>query len=287
MPFFPIDMQRMGISALAFAGSDVVRVKLPFMTTAIGHKAFYQCNKLEMVIFGSYNVPNFEEEFDPKYYETFEHIPGTGEYGEYTDYDGNQKKIMGTGMLPYYMWNATDGQYFSVFYGANFIDYVGYVETKPMMVKPVNGVGYDSFICDQYFDLRIDGPAAPDKTSVEAIKLIKAIPERVTADDKALVKSAREAFDKIATTEQQALVNNYSELVSAEQRIKSLDSDKAEEKDDKNDDKKESKGGSAILVISIVVAVLVVLGLAGLFLLNKKNKTNKKEADPLNENIEE
>ena len=282
-----VDEDTVRISALAFAGSDVVRVKLPFMTSAIGHKAFYECNKLEMVIFGSYNVPNFEEEFDPKYYESFEHIPGSGDYGTYTDYDGNEVAIKGTGMLPYYMWNATDGQYFSVFYGANFIDYVGYVENKPMMVKPVNGVGYDSFICDQYFDLRIDGPAAPDKTSVEAIKLIKAIPERVSADDKALVKQARAAFDKIATTEQQALVNNYSELVSAEQRIKSLDSEKAEEKDDESETKKKSKGSTAIYVISIVVAVLVVAGLAGAFLLNKKNKITNKEADTSNENNKE
>ncbi len=282
-----VDENTVRISALAFAGSDVVRVKLPFMTTSIGHKAFYKCDKLEMVIFGSYNVPNFEEEFDPSYYESLDHIPGSGEYGTYTDYDGNEVQINGTGMLPYYMWNATDGQYFSVFYGANFIDYVGYVENKPMMVKPVNGIGYDSFICDQYFDLRIDGPAAPDKTAVEAIKLINAIPERVTADDKALVKEARAAFDKIATTEQQALVNNYSELVSAEQRIKSLDSDKTDDKQDEKDEKKESKGGLAILVISIVVGVLVVAGLAGAFLYNKKNKATKKEADTSNENNEE
>ena len=205
------------ISAYALAGSDVVRAKIPFMTTAIGHKAFYLCDKLEMVMFGSYNVPNFEEEFDPKYYETFDHIPGTGDYGTYTDYDGNEVPITGTGMIPYYMWNATDGQYFTIFYGANFVDYVGYVENKPMVVKPINGVGYDSYICDQYFDLRIDGPSAPDNTAVEAIKAIKAIPERVTLEHKNLVTKARASFDKIATIEQQALVNNYSELITAEQ----------------------------------------------------------------------
>ncbi|MBR4880435.1 MAG: leucine-rich repeat protein, partial [Clostridia bacterium] len=281
-----VNEETIRISALAFAGSDVVRVKIPFMTTAIGHKAFYACDKLEMVIFGSYNVPNFEEEFDPKYYETLDHIPGSGDYGEYVDYEGNEVTITGNGMLPYYMWNATDGQYFTVFYGANFIDYVGYVENKPMMVKPVNGVGYDSFICDQYFDLRIDGPAAPDKTSVEAIKLINAIPERVTADDKALVKAARAAFDKIATTEQQALVNNYSDLISAEQRIKALDSEKAEE-DNEEVCAKKSNSGSVILVITVIVVVLAAAGLAGAFLLNKKNKKTKKEADTENEKIEE
>ena len=81
--------------------------------------------------------------------------------------------------------------------------------------------------------------------------------------------------------------HNYSELVSAEQRIKSLDSDKADDKQDEKDEKKESKGGLAILVISIAVGVLVVAGLAGAFLYNKKNKATKKEADTSNENNEE
>ncbi len=210
------------IGAYAFAGSDVVRVKMPYTATAIGHKAFYACDKLEIVIFGSYTAPIFEEEFDPTYYESFEHIPGTGDYGTYTDYNGNEVAINGMGMLPYYMWNATGSMYSNVFYGANFVDYIGYVENKLIMVSPVNGVGYDSYIADQYFDYRIEGPAAPDDTTVAAIKAIKLIPERVSYDDKALVEAAREAYGKIATIEQQALVTNYADLVSAEQRITAL-----------------------------------------------------------------
>ncbi len=219
---FEVAEDTVRISTLAFAGSNIVRVKLPFSTTAIGHKAFFDCNDLEMVVFGSYNVPHFEEEFDPKYYETFDHLPGTGSYGTYTDYEGNEIEIEGTGFLPYYMWNATDSMYFTVFYGANFVDYVGYVENKLTMVKPVNGKGYDSFICQQYFGLTIDGPAAPDDSAVDTINAIKAIPERVSYNDKALVESARTAYEKIATIDQKALVMNYSDLVSAEQRIKAL-----------------------------------------------------------------
>ena len=83
------------------------------------------------------------------------------------------------GLVPYFMWNVTDNMYSNVFYGANFVDYVGYVENKLTMVRPVNGVGYDSFICQQYFDLTIDGPAAPDATTVDAILAIRAIPDRV------------------------------------------------------------------------------------------------------------
>ncbi len=240
------------ITALAFAGSDVVRVKLPFMTTAIGHKAFYACDKLDMVIFGSYTVPNFEEEFDPNYYNSFEHIPGSGDYGEYTDYDGNNVKIEGMGLVPYFMWNVTDNMFSNVFYGANFIDYVGYVENKPTMVRPVNGVGYDSFICDQYFDLTVDGPAAPDDAAVEAIVLINAIPERVSYEDKAMVEAARAAYGRIATLEQQALVTNYAQLVSAEQRIIALTP--AEEQ--------QAAAENSVNVMLIVVLAVVVLVLA-------------------------
>jgi hypothetical protein len=136
------------ISAYAFAGSDVSRVKMPYMTTAIGHKAFYACDDLELVVFGSYIVPILEEEFDPTYYESLEHVPGSGEYGDYVDYDGTEVTIVGMELVPFFMWNATGGQYSNVFYGANFVDYVGYVENKLIMVSPVNGIGYDSFVCN-------------------------------------------------------------------------------------------------------------------------------------------
>ncbi|MBQ9848636.1 MAG: leucine-rich repeat protein [Clostridia bacterium] len=211
------------ITSFAFAGSGIKRIKMPYTTTSIGHKAFYGCDELEIVVFGSYTAPIFEEEFDPVYYESLEHIPGSGDYGTYTDHNGNEVAINGMGMIPYFMWNSTGGMYSNVFYGANFVDYVGYVENKLIMVSPVNGVGYDSYICDSYFDYRIEGPAAPDKITVAAINAIKLIPERVTLDDKATVEAAREAYARIATVEQMALVSNYTSLVSAEQRIAALE----------------------------------------------------------------
>ena len=252
------------ITALAFAGSDVVRVKIPYTVTAIGHKAFYACEKLEMVIFGSYTAPNFEEEFDPAYYTSLENIPGSGDYGTYVDYDGNEVTIDPLDVLPYFMWNVTGEMYSNVFYGANFIDYIGHVEKKITMVKPVNGVCYDSFICDQYFDLRIDGPAAPDATATAAIYAIKAIPERVSLNDKALVEAAREAYTKIATLEQQSLVKNYSDLISAEQRIKALETAE-KEKENENDKSDETKEKTSIGKIIIIVAIAVVVAAAGAF----------------------
>ncbi len=245
------------IAAYAFAGSNVQRIKMPYMTVAIGHKAFYACDELDLVVFGSYTVPILEEEFDPTYYESLEHVPGAGEYGNYTDYDGTEVTITGIGVVPYFMWNATGGQYSNVFYGANFVDYVGYVDNKVIMVSPVNGVGYDSFICGQYFGYRIEGPAAPDDVTIAAINAINAIPDKVSYEDRAIVEAARAAYDKIATLEQRALVTNYDVLVSAEQRILALTPPSEE---DPGDDVVAPKGNpEEVLLLFSLLAVIVLM----------------------------
>ena len=250
------------ITSMAFAGSKVEMVQTPFTVEAIGHKAFFDCNALHTVILGSYDSPIMEEEFDPTYYDTLKHVPGSGDYGTYTDYDGTEVTIEPMGLIPYFMWNVTGGMYSNIFYGANFVDYVGYVEDKLTLIRPVNGVHYDTFILDQYFDVRIDGSQAPDEAAADAIRAIKAIPERVTWNDKATVEAARAAYDKVATTLQQGLVNNYSDLVSAEQRIKLLDPANQEKEEEnkvvKND---ESDGPNVGLIIVLVLAVLLALAL--------------------------
>ena len=210
------------ITGYAFAGSHVKMVTLPYTVEAIGHKAFYACDSLNCIVFNSYEAPVLEEEFDKSYYESFENIPGSGEYGTYTDYDGTEVTITGMGLIPYYMWNANSGQYYDVFYGANFVDYVGYVDNKLTMVRPVNGKYYDTYIFNQYFDLVIDGSASADDITLAAIAAINAIPQRVTYAHKDLVIAARTAYDRIANKLQQSLVPNYDVLLSAEQRIAAL-----------------------------------------------------------------
>ncbi len=253
------------VSAMAFAGSEVKMVTLPYTVAAIGHKAFYDCDELELVIFGSYRAPILEEAFDPTYYEVYTHLPGSGDYGTYTDYDGNEVAITGTGILPYFMWNASGGMYSNVFYGANFVDYVGYVEDKIAMIRPVNGVGYDSFILSQYFGVTLDGGVAPDDVTVAAIRAIRAIPERVKYEDKPLVEAARAAYNKIATVEQQGLVTNYSDLVTAEQRIASLS-----QSDDQPVEEPEEKKDYTLLIVSLILLVLLAVGVILLF--GKKTK---------------
>ena len=88
------------VTSMAFAGSDVQLVTLPYTVKSVGHKAFFGCDKLNMVVFQSFDAPILEEEFDPTYYESFEHIPGTGDFGTYTDYDGTEVQINGIGLNP-------------------------------------------------------------------------------------------------------------------------------------------------------------------------------------------
>ena len=228
-----------------------------------------------MVIFGSYNAPILEEEFDSIYYDSFENLPGIGDYGTYTNYEGEEVPIHGTGVVPYYMWNITDGLYFNVYYGANFVDYVGKVENKLAMIRPVNGKGYDSFIYGNYFDLVLDGPAAPDDAAVAAIKAIDAIPDRVTYDDRALVEAARAAYSKVATILQQALVTNYADLISAEQRIIALTpapegeaATETEPTEPAAEEKTEGSNGGVILCV--VVGVVILAG--AVTMLTKKRK---------------
>ena len=278
------------IAGMAFAGSDIQRITLPYTTTAIGHKAFYQCDHLEMVVFGSYYAPILEEEFDPAYYEALENIPGTGEFGEYTDYDGQQVIVNGMGLLPYYMWNATDGMYSNVFYGANFVDYVGKVENKLIMVRPANGEQYDSFVLDQYFDVTIDGAKAPDDSAVAAINAIKNIPEKVSYDHKDIVEAARAAYEKIATLEQKALVSNYADLVSAEQRVAALDPNAQPEGEEPTQEPvtEEPKNGAlgGVILCVVVGVVLLACGVVN-FARGKKLKAAKAAQTPAEEITEE
>ncbi len=283
------------ITGFAFAGSDVKLVKVPYTVAAVGHKAFYGCKDLKIVAFTSYEAPILEEEFDSTYYECLENIPGSGDYGSYTDYDGTEVKIEPMGLLPYYMWNASGGMYSNVYYGANFVDYVGYVDNKLTMIRPVNGQHYETFVMNQYFDTYIDGAAGADKVTLAAIAAIDAIPERVDYSDKHLVEAARAAYNKIATIEQQALVTNYSKLVSAEQRIIALTPTEEEAEPSPVETKPANKWMAWIVIgLSIVIIAAAVLSerkelLEKIKNIGKKKAPAKVEQNPseVTENTEE
>lgn len=149
---------------------------------------------------------------------------------------------------------------------------MGYVQNKLLMVRPENGQGYDSFIMDQYFDLCIDGPTAPDDVTMAAIRAIKNIPAKVSYEQKHLVEAARAAYDKIATVAQQALVTNYADLVTAEQRIKALTPTDGEEPEQPQE---EPTNIAPVVIGTLAVCALVVLVIVYrkklMALLGKKN----------------
>ncbi len=211
------------ISSMAFAGTDITTVYFPKETATIGHKAFYECEKLSLVVFSSYEAPILEEEYDIVYFQEGKNLPATGIY-QFSDIEGNLIEYAGLEIVPYFMWNATDNAT-NIYYGANFIDYIGHIEKGITMVSPANGQYYDSFIYGQYFDTKFAGASAADKTTLDAIAAINKIPEKVSLSDKAIVLAAKEAYSKIATYEQLALVGDdlTSKLSQAEKRIRDLE----------------------------------------------------------------
>ena len=91
------------------------------------------------------------------------------------------------------------------------------------MVRPVNGLGYNSFIYGKYFTLSVDGATAADATTLAAIAAINALPDNITLATKDLVLAARAAYDKITSDSQRGLVTNYEKLRKAEQKISDLE----------------------------------------------------------------
>ena len=250
------------ISAYAFAGSDAINVILPYTVESIGHKAFFGCDKLSIVNFSSYYAPILEEEYDIYYFYTPGNLP---------------QEI---GLVNYVMWNASSDPS-NVFYGANFMDYVGKVTDKAVMVKPSNGIGYDSFIFAQYFDVILEGASAADDATLAAISAINALPDKVALSDKKLVEAARALYNKIATNEQLGLVYNSQKLFDAEKRIASLEYLENEKNEEPVTEPAEQFPVWAIVLIVVGgVIVLGGLGVGGYFLYRYLMKKKAEGEDP-------
>ena len=283
------------VSSYAFAGSDVVTVQLPHSLNAVGHKAFFLCDKLLTVIFKSYEAPVLEEQLDVAYYNSYSNIPGSGTYNIPLN-NGTTLVKDGLGIVDYYMWNVPSGMYYDVFFGANFMNYIGHIDRKLTMVRPSNGQGYENFIFEQYFGNIADGALSATDETLAAIAAIAQIPNNVKLSHESIVVAARAAYDKIKTRDQQALVTDYSILVSAESRIQRL---KAEAEAGKPTNPNEPNGEEpvvdeersttgyivAIVILAVVAAAAVAFGVVS-FVFFKKPKTAPKENDPSTQNQE-
>ncbi len=264
------------LSAYALAGSDIQKVVLPRTLFAIGHKAFYGCDKLLLVVFSSYDAPVLEEEYDNAYFSSYTHFPSTGEYTDFTDHDGNVVIINGIEIVDFFMYNVASFPT-NVYYGANFIDYIGYVDNKMIMSRPANGRNYDSFIFSQYFDVVIDGENAPNESALKAIEAILALPSKdnIKLSDKALVEAAREAYNQVASTTQQGILIDggyYDILVGAEKKIENLeylqnqggsddtDTDVTPPADNEEPQEPKNTGKVVAIVILVTLAILAAVG---------------------------
>jgi len=292
------------ISGMAFAGTNINRVELPESLNTIGHKAFFECNELSVVVFGSYDAPILEEEFDKTYHDSFENIPATGEY-EFTINDGTANGrvviIKGIEVVPYYMWNVSSTGYPTVYYGANFKNHIGHIKDneKLLMIRPSNGNYYETFIYGQYFNTVLDGTAAPDDTTIDAIDKINSLPEKIYLEHEQLVIAAREAYNKIVDFTQLGLVYNYDVLSNAERRIKALkdsQNNQQPEIDEPVTDEKDPEIKDNTITVIIITAVLAVLGIVAVIIrwfIDKKaaptptepqsDEPNKEEGTPESE----
>ena len=260
------------IGEQAFAGATLNSVTLPRTLKAIGDKAFYGCANLGTVIFKGYDAPMLEEAFDASY-ATEANLP----------YGGNYYGYYGLGIIKYYPWDVNVSTFF---YGANFVDYIGHINQPLVMVKPSNGVGYNTFIFDQYFGDVVDGKPAAIQATLDVIDLINALPKNITLADEAKVIAAREAYDRLPSIEQQSLVTNYETLTKAESLIEYLKLRDAETEDGTTTDKTE-KGEFPVWAIVLIS----VFGTAGLmvggyftvtFILKKRaNMTEEEKAEKL------
>ncbi len=251
------------ISDMAFAGSNVQMVILPDSLLSIGHKAFYDCNDLVFVSFSGYKAPILEEEYDQNYYASMDNIPAVGSY-DFPNYYGFTTYKDGLEIVPYFMWNVTSIPS-NFYYGATFVDYVGHVDNKITIIRPSNGKNYDSFIMDQYFGITIDGATAADELTLAAIAAIGKIPsdaKDVKLEHKALVLAAREAYNKITSYDQRALISNdlLSILTSAEQKIKNLETvtEPTVEEPIVEEEKKISPNVIANIIIGVVFGLIVI-----------------------------
>ena len=248
------------ISAQAFISTDVTHVVLPSTLRSIGHKAFYDCDKLTMISFGSYNAPVLEEEYDYSYWLSAENLPAKGDYQYQDAYTGATVIYSGLGIVPYFMWNATEAPSV-IYYGANFADYVGRVDQNILMVKPVNGVGYDSFVLNKYFTLAVEGGAAADATTLAAIEAINKIPSNVTLAHKEIVLAARAAYDKITSGTQRDLVFNFELLKAAEQMIEDLEYLAGGNEPEDSTNLPGDNGADIRRILNVVIVAVIVLAL--------------------------
>lgn len=264
------------ISAQAFMNSAVKSVELPLELKAIGDKAFYQCENLVLVVFRSVSAPVLEEQYnydlmseqdENKDYYMQHFMPYTG-----TELMADGKTVVeGLGIVPFFMWNVMASPT-NIYYGANFINYVGHEKHTLLMVRPSNGEYYESFVYGKYFDSVVDGAVSPLQSTLDAINAIDKIPSKITLGDKDTIEAARAAYDKVIAPEQQILVTNYEKLTVAERVLAALSAEP------EKPEPVEEEGSSAVVItLAVLTGVFGLIAVAASVMLCVVLVSNKKK----------
>lgn len=273
---YTVETGTVRISAMAFAeNKNIKRVTIAHTVKSLGDKAFYGCNNLSVAVFLGYNAPALEEEYDSSY-ASAENLP----------YNNGTSSVS---ISKYFMWNASASRGELFYYGATFVDRVGKTDKAMVMVRPANGQNYDSFIFGQYFSATIDGNNAATDATLNVIAMIENLPN-ITAADEATenaVKAVREAYN-LLSTEQQALVSNYSKLTDAETLIEYLKQQNPPAPKPAPAEDKSFKGGIiAIVIAATALAAGAVVTVCLVLAKKKKAAVHSEGGEPKESEAEE
>jgi hypothetical protein len=177
------------------------------------------------------------------------------------------------------MWSAIN-QYNTYYYGANFLSYVGTIpeSDKLVMVKPVNGQNYDTFIMSQYFGTTVEGNVAAVEVTLTVITGSKNLPaiSKLTLEYADTVSGIRSLYEGLAN-DQKALVSNYETLLQAEAKINRLTAGTVKPPVEEIDpvEKPENNGVAVwIVILSVLGGMAVGAGacVGVYFIIKRKNK---------------
>lgn len=273
---YTVETGTVRISAMAFAeNKNIKRVTIAHTVKSLGDKAFYGCNNLSVAVFLGYNAPALEEEYDSSY-ASAENLP----------YNNGTSSVS---ISKYFMWNASASRGELFYYGATFVDRVGKTDKAMVMVRPANGQNYDSFIFGQYFSATIDGNTAATDATLNVIAMIENLPNITAADEatEKAVKAVREAYN-LLSTEQQALVSNYSKLTDAETLIEYLKQQNPPAPKPAPAEDKSFKGGIiAIVIAATALAAGAVVTVCLVLAKKKKAAVHSEGGEPKESEAEE
>ncbi len=242
--FYKVVEGTVRISARAFSGSALESVTLASTLKAIGDKAFYGCEALNSVAFLSYEAPTLEEEYN----ETYANLTNLPFSGYFSTYEG-------LGISKYYMWNVS-GSPNNFYFGANFVDYIGHISNNLVMVRPANGLNYDTFILSQYFKTSVNGGNAASAKALEVIANIAALPDEITLDNANAVAAARNAYDNLSDDQKQ-LISNVTKLEKAEKTLAALTP-----AEDKKPTQAKGNDNLVLVIVGFVLAGAALIALA-------------------------